>query len=106
MPKFGHGEGLYRPDTEKTRRFEEGRLQRAKIPLGETELVQKKGGGGSLPRGGARGSLAWRDGAPVGRPMSNRSGGNSDLHRGGVQRGSSRGVGGRGNHRGELRRNS
>jgi hypothetical protein len=63
MPRIGHGEGLYWPNALKTRWSDERQLQRAKIPHAKTKLVQKKGRGGSLPRGGARDSLARHAGS-------------------------------------------
>jgi hypothetical protein len=63
MPRYGHRVGLYQPNAVETRRSDEEWLRRARIPHDETELVQKKGEKGSLPRDDTRGSLARRRGA-------------------------------------------
>jgi hypothetical protein len=104
MPRFGNEEGLYRSDAVKTRRSDEGRLQRAKITHGETKLVQKKAGEGYLPRDGARprGSLARREGLRLAGRREIVAVVNFDLHREGVECGPGKGVGGRENHRGFL----
>ena len=72
MPKFGHGEGVYRLDAMKTQWSNKGWLRRAKIPLDETELVQKKGEGRFLTQRRCSGQLGTTRGGS-GRPNDEES---------------------------------
>jgi hypothetical protein len=82
---------LYQLNVVKAQRPNEEWLWRAQIPHGETKLVQKKGGGGSLPRGGVQGSLAQCGGGGGGLRWAGRRGivtvANSGLRRGEVKHG-------------------
>jgi hypothetical protein len=78
MPRFGHGEGLYRPNAMKAQRFDEEWRRQAQIPHGETKLVQRKGEGMFLTQRRRSGSLAWRGGTSVGQTKRNCGGG--ELH--------------------------
>lgn len=67
-PRFGHRKGLYRLDAVEMWRSDEEWLLQAKIPLGETKIVQKKGGGRLLTQrwrlwllGTSRGRYGWSD---------------------------------------------
>jgi hypothetical protein len=62
-----------------------------KLPTVRQNRCRRRSGEGYLPRDGAWGSMARREGTPVGRTRY-RGTVNFDLRRGGVERGLGRGI--------------
>jgi hypothetical protein len=101
MLGFGHDEGLYWLSAMRMQRADEGRLQQAEIPHGETKSVQKKGRG-RVPYPEAALGAAWHDTGRIRltERRGNTAATNSGLCRGEVRRGPDRGVGERENQGG------